>query len=80
MNPPIRTIPYAAICLDDEVAQLKAIFDQSTTLTASVEAKKYVEDQGLDPWDYGFNASGKHPQLNCGGYENACEESVTLPQ
>jgi hypothetical protein len=71
-----QSIPYSETCLDDEVAQLKAIYDQSMTLAASEEAKKYFEDQGLDPWDYGFNPSGEHLQLEWGGYKDACEEPV----
>lgn len=72
-----KSIPYSEICLDDEVAQLKAIYDKSMKLAASEEAKKYFEEQGLDPWDYGFNPSGEHLELEFGGDQDACEEPVT---
>lgn len=72
-----KAIPYSETCLEDEVPQLKAIYDKAMTLAASEDAKKYFEDQGLDPWDYGFNPSGEHLTLEWGGYQNACEEADT---
>lgn len=72
-----KSIPYSKTCLDEEVAQLKAIYEKSMKLAVSEDAKKYFENQGLNAWDYGYNPSGEHLQLNWGGYKNACEEPVT---
>jgi len=72
-----QSTPYSKTCLDDEVAQLKGIYDKSMALAASEDAKKYFEAQGLDPWDYGFNPSGKHVQLEWSGDDKSCEEPVT---
>lgn len=72
-----KSIPYSEACLDDEVDQLKAIYDKSMKLATSEDAKKYFEDRGLDPWEYGYNPSGKHLPLKWGGYKKACEEPVT---
>ena len=72
-----KSIPYSETCLDGEVAQLKAIYDESMKLAASEDATKYFEAQGLNAWDYGYNPSGEHLQLDWGGYKNTCEEPVT---
>jgi hypothetical protein len=71
-----KSIPYSETCLDDEVAQLKGIYEQAMQLAASEDAKKYFEDKDLSAWDYGFNPSGEHLQLSWGGYQDACEEPV----
>ena len=72
-----KSIPYSETCLDNEVDQLKGIYDKSMKLAASEKAKKYFEKLKLDPWEYGYNPSGKHLKLEWGGYKNACEEPVT---
>jgi len=74
-----KSIPYSETCLDDEVAQLKGIYDEAMKLAASEKAREYFENQKppLDPWEYGYNPSGEHLQLKWGGYQNACEEPVT---
>ncbi|MCI5117334.1 MAG: hypothetical protein D3913_05130 [Candidatus Electrothrix sp. LOE1_4_5] len=72
-----KSMPYSATCLDDEVAQLKGIYEQAMKLAASEKAKEYLENNGLDPWEYGFNPSGEHLELTWSGSENACEEVVT---
>ena len=71
------SIPYAPTCLSDEVGQLKGIYDQAMKLAGSEQAKKYFEELGLDPWEYGYNPTGKHLELEWGGYRDACEEPVT---
>jgi hypothetical protein len=71
-----KSIPYSEICLKDEVAQLKAIYSKSMELAASRKAKKYFEDLGLEPWDYGYNPSGKHLLLEWDGEQKACEEPI----
>jgi hypothetical protein len=68
-----KSIPYSETCLDDEVAQLKGIYDEAMKLAASEEAKKYLEKKELNPWDYGFNPSGEHLKLDWGGDQDACE-------
>jgi hypothetical protein len=71
-----KSIPYSATCLDDEVSQLKEIYDKAMALAASPEAKTYFEGEGLNAWDYGYNPSGDHLKLNWDGYKDACEEPV----
>jgi hypothetical protein len=72
-----KSIPYSKTCLDNEVEQLKDIYDKAMTLAASSEAKAYFEAEGLKPWDYGFNPSGEHLKLDWGGYKDACEDPVS---
>ena len=70
-----KSIPYSSTCLDDEVGQLKSKYDEAMKLAGSEEAKKFFEDQGLNPWDYGFNPTGEHVALSWTGGNNACEET-----
>ena len=68
-----KSIPYSPNCLSDEVGQLKSRYDDAMKLAASEEAKKFFEDQGLDPWDYGYNPTGEHVPLSWTGANMACE-------
>jgi len=75
-----KAIPYSATCLSDEVDQLKDVYPRAMKLAASKKAKKYFEDQGLNPWDFGYNPSGEHLQLEWIGIgdEKSCE--LVIPQ
>lgn len=71
-----QSMPYSSSCLTNEVEQLKAIYDKAMALAASARAKQYFDDLPLDPFEYGYNPSGKHLELEWSGAEQACEEPV----
>ncbi len=70
-----KSIPYSSACLSNEIDQLKARYDEAMKLAASPNAKKFLEDQGLDPWSYGYNPSGKHVPLRWDGPKKACDST-----
>ena len=71
-----KSIPYSKTCLNDEVTQLKAIYERAMQLAGSPAAEAYLKEQKLDAWDYGYNPSGEHVKLEWGGYKDACEKPV----
>jgi hypothetical protein len=76
-----KSIPYSQTCLmESEVTQLKAIYDPAMKLAASPEAEKYFEDLGLNPWDFGFNPSGKTVKLDWSGEQSECDVVPEPPQ
>lgn len=75
--PVCKALPYSSNCLNDEVAQLKAIYPNAVKLAASEQAKTYFLAQGLNPWDYGFNPANENLPLEWDGVNNACEQLVT---
>ena len=72
-----KAIPYSSTCLEDEVGQLKGIYERAMELAATPAAKAYLEAQGLNALDYGYNPSGEHLKLDWSGFKDACEEPVT---
>jgi len=69
-----KSIPYSSLCFDNEVKQLKELYDKAMQLAVSDKAKNYFIDKGLDPETYGFHTDNKKfIEIQWGGNQNACD-------